>query len=100
VHWLPKHRLDVGSRQAGDLAQLGSLLADDDALVCVALDDQRGGDLSRALLLFPAIDRHGNAVRQFVTEQSIRLLANRLCGEETRAAIGVLLGIEKRQALR
>src|SRR5690606_41593425 len=67
-HLRADERLDACPGARADLLQAGTALADDDALLAVALDPEVGIDLDELLVvaLHDVVDRHRERVRQLV----------------------------------
>ena len=80
-HLLADERLDLHARaRRADLLQAGAALADDDALLAVALDEEVRVDLDEVLVvaLDHVVDRDRDRVRQLVGDALERGLAHEL----------------------
>jgi hypothetical protein len=89
----------MSSRAEREISASFAFAANDDRLVRLAIDDQRCIDARAGLFFFPAVDRHRDAVRQFVAEQPVGLLADQFGRQKAHAAVGVLIGVEQWQSL-
>ena len=75
-------------RLAADAFKPLTALADDHALVRLALDHDGGADAAEVALFLVFVDDHGGRVGQFFTRQAKQLFAHEFAGQETVTAIG------------
>src|SRR5258706_7126033 len=91
VHLALEQALEVLARGGRHRFQPLAALAEDDGLLAVALDEDRGFDAAQAAFFLEAVDRHFAAVGQLLGEGLEELLAQHLGGEEALVAIGQLV---------
>src|SRR5690606_15248268 len=99
IHRAVEELLELHARLGRDALELLAALADDHALVAVAVDDDGGEDAAQPPLGLELLDLDGDAVGQLVTEQAEQLLAQELGGEEALAAVGDVVLLEHRRPL-
>ena len=95
------------SRGAADLLQALAALADDDRLLAVALDPDRGGDAAQLPDQLKGLDFDSAGIGHFIAQLTHQLLTHELARQVTLAAIsqgigleqGLALGQQRRQAL-
>ena len=93
---MPEQRLDLGPRPCPDVPYHRAALADEDLLLRLGLDEDRGAhDLFLHLL-----ELDGNRVRHLVARQPERLLADQLGELQVDREVGALLLREVERSLR
>ena len=80
------------TRFGADAFELFALLANDHALVAVALDHDGGGHAAQIALFLVLVDDDGRGVGQLVAGQAKEFFADDLGGHEAVAAVGQLVG--------
>mmetsp|Transcript_15309 Transcript_15309/g.36443 ORF Transcript_15309/g.36443 Transcript_15309/m.36443 type:complete len:329 (+) Transcript_15309:459-1445(+) len=80
--------LQLLARLGANALQTLAALADDHALVGIALDDDAGADAAQFALVLPLVDDDGGGVGQLVAGQPEELFADDLAGQEALAAVG------------
>src|SRR5437763_15390090 len=86
-----QRRFELLTRFRSDLLRHRALLADDDRLLRLALDDDGRVYLDQLLVFFPPVDGHGGRVRQLLLRVREELLADELRGAEALRLRGVVL---------
>src|SRR5262249_57663965 len=96
----PQERLDLAAGGGADRLQHRPAPADEDALLALALDEDRGLDAHERLPLLEAVDDDGGGIGDLLAGLAEDLLADHLGDEEALGLVGEeVLGIERR-ALR
>ena len=92
MHPAAEHLFELETGGFADGLDGLAAFADDDALLALALDEDRLIDPDRAvLLLFPGFGDHGRGIGQLVVQAQIELLARDLGREQARGNVGGLV---------
>jgi hypothetical protein len=87
-------------RVGADALDALALVANDDLLLAVTLDQDQRMDVQHMALLLELFDLHGDLVRQLGTQLAHDLLAHQFGGQEAAAAVGDLVFREEVIVLR
>ena len=96
---MPSERLHLHARGRPDRLQRLAAVADQDALLRVALHDQRRVDLREVALALHLVDHHGDRVRHLLARDAKRLFADELGQRDLERLVGVLVRREQRRPL-
>ena len=83
-----------------DALEALSAVADDHALVRIALDDDAGRDAAQIALFLELVDHDGRGVGQFVASQPEQLLANDFAREKLVGAVSQRVFVVEPRLLR
>ena len=100
VHLAIEQPFHGQARLAADLAQAGAPGTNDDGLLALALNPDRGMDPAQPALQGIALDLHGGGIGQLLAKLAHQLLADEFGCQETLAAVGQGVGIVQRLLLR